>query len=52
MSRAYQAISHAQNLYIKGNNIPTIHVWYKLIHERPSKKKEKFLLFLAELHES
>jgi hypothetical protein len=52
VSRAYQPTSHAQNLYFKGNNIPTIHVRYKLIHERPSLKKEMFLLFLAQIHES
>jgi hypothetical protein len=25
-SRAYQHVRHMQNLYIKGNNVPTTHV--------------------------
>ncbi len=50
-SRAYQLVRHAQNLYIRGNNEPES-IRYKLIHQRPSKKKEMVLLFLAEIHES
>lgn len=45
-SRAYQLVRHVQNLYIRGNNVPLTYVQYKLIHERPSKKKEMFYCFL------
>jgi hypothetical protein len=51
-SRVYQHVRNMQNLYIKGNNVPTIHVQYKIIHVRPNQKKKTFLLFLAQIHES